>query len=61
MSAPVVDRVYTGAAAAGLVGLLLRAAAAAVCLLPPAMLMGATLPVLPRWAGATPDHGTCTR
>jgi spermidine synthase len=35
-------------------GMLLRATVAAVCLLPPAMLMGATLPAVARWVEATP-------
>src|SRR5262245_55051045 len=40
---PSVDRVYTEAAGTGLHALLLRGAVCAACLLPPTMLMGATL------------------
>src|SRR5262245_38661396 len=53
---PVVDRVYATSAASGWVGILLRAALAAVCLLPPTLLMGATLPAVARCVEATP-HG----
>lgn len=38
----------------GMTGLVLRATVAAVCLLPPTMLMGATLPAVARWLEATP-------
>src|SRR5579863_4510604 len=45
---PLVGGVYTEWAGYGLRGFLLRGAVAAVCLLPPTFLMGATLPVLAR-------------
>ncbi len=51
---PYVDQVYSQHAGYGLAGLLSRAAAAAVCLLPPTVLMGATLPAVARWVRTTP-------
>jgi spermidine synthase len=51
---PAVVRFYTSNAAPGLAGILLRGAVSAVCLLPPTMLMGATLPALSRWIETTP-------
>src|SRR5438477_2385561 len=51
---PVLDRVYAGVAALGLQGVFLRAVVAAVCLLPPTLLMGASLPVMARWIETTP-------
>jgi spermidine synthase len=46
---PLVGGVYTAWAGSGVVGILLRAVAAAVCLLPPTLMMGATLPAIARW------------
>jgi spermidine synthase len=51
---PAVDRLYAAAAGHGLPGLLLRGAVCAACLLPPTLLMGATLPAVARWVEATP-------
>ena len=51
---PLVAGVYTAWAGPGMVGLLMRAAAAGICLLPPTLLMGATLPALSRWVESTP-------
>jgi spermidine synthase len=51
---PVLDRVYAGVAALGLQGVFLRAVVAAVCLLPPTLLMGASLPAMARWIETTP-------
>ena len=39
----------------GLTGFLLRGLVAAVCLLPPTLAMGATLPAVSRWVEATPE------
>lgn len=52
---PWVAQVYTHAGGRGLSGILLRAAVAGVCLLPPTMLMGATLPAIARWVRTTRD------
>jgi len=51
---PLIGGIYTAWAGPGMVGIFLRAAAAAVCLLPPTILMGATLPALSRWVESTP-------
>ncbi len=52
---PLIAGVYSAWAGPGPLGLVLRALAAAVCLLPPTLLMGATLPALARWVKTTPD------
>src|SRR5205823_12131000 len=39
----------------GMAGLVFRAIIAGICLLPPTLLMGATLPAISRWVKATPD------
>jgi spermidine synthase len=52
---PLVGRVYVAEVGYGLPGLLLRGAVCGVCLLPPTVLMGATLPIAARWLEATPS------
>jgi spermidine synthase len=52
---PLVDRVYVAAVGHGLPAMLLRAVVAAACLLPPTMLMGASLPAASRWLKTTPE------
>ncbi|HEV3332262.1 MAG TPA: fused MFS/spermidine synthase [Bryobacteraceae bacterium] len=51
---PWVDRLYAGHAGHGLTGILLRALISACCLLPPTLLMGASLPALARQWKSTP-------
>ncbi|MBZ5575752.1 MAG: fused MFS/spermidine synthase [Acidobacteriia bacterium] len=51
---PAIDRVYFAGATSGLPGMLLRGLIAAVCLLPPTILMGASLPAIVRWIESTP-------
>jgi spermidine synthase len=51
---PYVGRLYIATVGRGLAGILLRGAAGAVCLLPPTLLMGATLPAIARWVETTP-------
>ena len=51
---PLVGTVYSSVVGHGLPGLLLRGVFAAIVLLPPTMLMGATLPAVARWVEATP-------
>ena len=46
---------YTAVAVHGMAGLFLRAVFCAICLLPPTLLMGATLPAIARWVKATPN------
>ena len=53
---PFVGSVYTAWSGYGLRGFLLRGAVAAVCLVVPTLLMGATLPALARAAEAEPDR-----
>jgi spermidine synthase len=52
---PYVEEVYSLHGSHGLTGVLLRAAVAGVCLLPPTLLMGATLPAVARWVESTPQ------
>src|SRR5688572_11471278 len=51
---PLVSRVYVESVGYGLAGILLRGAVCALLLLPPTLLMGATLPAVARWVEATP-------
>jgi spermidine synthase len=51
---PLVGDLYTKIAGTGQANLILRAIVAAICLLPPTLLMGATLPAIARWVSATP-------
>jgi spermidine synthase len=52
---PLVQYIYTASIGHGLPGILLRSVAAAICLLPPTLLMGATLPAISRWIETTPQ------
>src|SRR5215213_8962736 len=52
---PLLTGIYTSIAGSGIVGILLRGVAAAICLLPPTLLMGATLPAISRWVKTTPE------
>jgi spermidine synthase len=52
---PAAGDIYTEATGSGLQALLMRGALCAVFLLPPTMLMGATLPAIARWVEATPQ------
>jgi spermidine synthase len=52
---PVIGGLYTEWAGTGTASLVLRALVASICLLPPTLLMGATLPVVARGVEATPD------
>jgi spermidine synthase len=52
---PLVRGVYVAGAASGVPGIIFRAVVAGICLLPPTMLMGATLPAISRWVRATPE------
>jgi len=54
LAVPLVGRLYVAAVTQGVLGLVLRGTVAAVCLLPPTVLMGASLPALARWLEATP-------
>ena len=53
---PLLNGLYvTVSGGAGIVGILMRGLAAAICLLPPTLLMGATLPAISRWVESTPE------
>ena len=52
---PSIGRLYTAWGGEGVTGFLLRGAVAALCLLPPTLAMGATLPAVARWVETTPE------
>ena len=52
---PLVGGIYTAWGGEGMFGIVFRAIVAGICLLPPTVLMGATLPAISRWVKATPD------
>src|SRR6516225_9680858 len=52
---PVVGGAYTAWAGTGTSGVILRAVAAGICLIPPTVLMGATLPAISRWVKTSPE------
>jgi spermidine synthase len=51
---PLVNIVYPAIGGAGAMGVVLRAVIAGICLLPPTLMMGATLPAIARWVQTTP-------
>ena len=51
---PIVGRIYVEVVGHGLPGVFLRGLIAAICLLPPTILMGATLPAIARWVEMNP-------
>jgi len=51
---PLIDRVYVAGAEHGLPGMLLRGFISTLCLLPPTLFMGASLPAIVRWVEASP-------
>jgi hypothetical protein len=54
LAMPLVQSVYTSVVGLGVPGLVLRALFAGICLLPPTVMMGATLPAVARWVETTP-------
>jgi spermidine synthase len=52
---PLIDHLYVAAAGHGFPAMILRAIVAAGCLLPPTILMGASLPAAARWIESTPE------
>jgi spermidine synthase len=52
---PLINGLYTAWAGAGIIGILFRGVIAGICLLPPTILMGATLPAISRWLETTPQ------
>jgi spermidine synthase len=51
---PLVDGVYAAAVGHGMPAMLLRALVCALCLMPPTILMGASLPAISRWVESSP-------
>lgn len=51
---PLIDHLYAAIGGSGLFGILMRALVAAVCLLPPTLLMGASLPAIARYVEPSP-------
>ena len=54
---PLLNSAYTSFGGPGIAGILLRGLTAGICLLPPTLLMGATLPAISRWVESTLDSG----
>src|SRR6204780_3739092 len=52
---PMLNGIYSAAVGDGLPSILLRGVVAGICLLPPTVLMGASLPAIGRWVEATPE------
>src|SRR4026208_566875 len=52
---PLLGGLYFHWGGGGVTGILLRGVAAAICLLPPTLAMGATLPAISRWVESTPE------
>jgi spermidine synthase len=51
---PLVDGIYSAAVGHGMPAILFRAIVCAVCLMPPTLLMGASLPAIARWIETSP-------
>jgi spermidine synthase len=51
---PLIQRLYWAGAVPGLFGMVLRGIISAICLMPPTILMGASLPAAARWIESTP-------
>ena len=51
---PLLDHVYAAIGGSGFFGILLRAVIAGICLLPPTLLMGASLPAIARYVESSP-------
>lgn len=51
---PLISTIYAAIGGEGVIGVAIRAIIAAIFLLPPTILMGATLPAIARWVEATP-------
>ena len=51
---PYLDKLYLAHVGSGMSGIFFRGVICAICLLPPTLLMGATLPAIARWVETTP-------
>jgi spermidine synthase len=54
LAVPAIGQLYNALVGHGLPGILLRAVVCSICLLPPTILMGATLPAVARWVESSP-------
>ena len=54
LTLPLLDHLYATIGGSGLFGILMRALVAAVCLLPPTLLLGASLPAIARYVESSP-------
>src|ERR1700731_2291386 len=54
LTLPLLDHLYATIGGSGLFGILMRALIAAVCLLPPTLLLGASLPAIARYVESSP-------
>src|SRR5262245_32003592 len=52
---PLIGRLYLAGPTSGMLGLVARGTVAAMCLLPPTLLMGASFPAIARWLQTTPE------
>ena len=52
---PLLGNLYVASVGYGFLGIVFRALLCAICLLPPTLLMGATLPAVARWVETTPQ------
>src|SRR5215467_11661358 len=51
---PIVNTIYTAIGGSGFAGVLFRGLVAGICLLPPTLMMGATLPAMARYVETSP-------
>jgi spermidine synthase len=51
----IIDHIYAAIGGSGFFGILVRVIVSAICLLPPTLLMGASLPAIARWIESTAD------
>ena len=56
---PWISQIYNAVGGGGAGGIIVRAVVAAVCLQPPTLLMGATLPAISRWVETSPKDVSC--
>ncbi|MFZ0716650.1 spermidine synthase, partial [Mycobacterium sp.] len=55
LALPLLDHLYVAIGGSGLLGILVRAVVAGVCLLPPTLLLGASLPAIARYVESSPQ------
>jgi len=55
---PLIGKLYVATAFSGFIGMLWRGVIAAMCLLPPTLLMGGSYPAIARWLGQSPRQSS---